>query len=564
VTRKTHDGPKTPHGAAIRHAAPLAAEQLRRRAESRLRRHGARADLPGTQTEARKLLHELQVHQIELELQNEELSQARARAEALLKRYADLYDFAPTGYATIGRDGTIRQINLTAASLLGIERSRLVGRRLDLSLAPSSQPVFAAFLKKTFASAGPESCEAVLLGSRTAPRFVRITAGAARGAEECRIAMEDITDRRLAEQAASRANAEWQRTFDTVPDLIAIIDNRQRITRVNKALADRLGVPPEQCVGRPCHEVLHGLDQPPPYCPHALTCADGKEHAVETHEARLMGDFSISVSSIKDERGAVVGCVHVARDVTESKRAQTQLQEAGKMRSGLISLINHEYANALTNMKLALTLIQGEETTPPDGARSHACEVLERSIENLRGYTTNFLNLHRLESGKFELNLRPTTVRDVVSNALVSLRPLAQAKELRISLQTGFPDGPPAAVRADPECLSVIINNLVTNAIKYTSPGGAVTVSVDPEGKPASEILVSVQDNGIGISKDELERIKSGFYRTPKSRGLARGFGVGLMIVNQLLEKHGSRLDIASEPGKGSRFSFRLPIWQEN
>jgi PAS domain S-box-containing protein len=373
--------------------------------------------------------------------------------------------------------------------------------------------------------------------------------------------LRDITEQKRAEQIMLQAKEEWERTFNTVPDLVAIIDNDQRIVHANKAMADRVGLTPGQCVGRRCFELFHGCEQPPAYCPHPLTCADGKEHDAEVYEKHLGADFLISTNPILDAHGRIAGVVEVARDISVLKLHEKELQEAAKLRSDLISMINHEYANALTSMKLALALLTGSESVAQDQTRGHSYEVLDRAIERLRAYTTNFLNLHRLESGKFALNLRPTAVRAVVLDALVTLRPLAEAKQLRLDIETYFPEALPVAVRADQYCLSLIVSNLVTNAVKYTPNGGSVTICITLEGTSPSRVMLAVEDTGIGMSAEDLEKIKSGFYRAPEGQELAKGFGVGLMVVNQLLEKHGSFLEIESEPGKGSRFSFRLPLW---
>lgn len=121
-----------------------------------------------------------------------------------------------------------------------------------------------------------------------------------------------------------KAKQEWERTFDAVPDLIAIIDNQHRITHVNQAMASRLGVKPEQCVGLACYQAVHGLDHPPTFCPHTLTCADGKEHTAEVHADRLGGDFLVTTTPMHDQEGRFVQSVHVARDITERKRVEEQ------------------------------------------------------------------------------------------------------------------------------------------------------------------------------------------------------------------------------------------------
>src|SRR5664279_2834609 len=141
---------------------PPSPADLRQRAETRLSKKGSETDRLVKNADLRRVLHELQVHQIELELQNEELRSARAELEALLMKYTALYDFAPTGYFTLDREGTIRGLNLAGASLLGTERSKLLNRRFDLLIAAEKRPVFTAFLSHAFESENKEVCETLL------------------------------------------------------------------------------------------------------------------------------------------------------------------------------------------------------------------------------------------------------------------------------------------------------------------------------------------------------------------------------------------------------------------
>lgn len=184
------------------------AAKLRSRAEDYLIAQEAEEEVSRSDDENRRLLHELQVHQIELEMQNEELRQARVETEKALREYTDLYDFAPIGYLTIDRAGTIRGANLTFASLVGVERSRLRGRHFGRFIADEDRSFFSDFLEKIFTSQGKEVCELALLKDGAPPLFVLIEAVADASEQECRAAIIDISPRRQLEAELETLHAD--------------------------------------------------------------------------------------------------------------------------------------------------------------------------------------------------------------------------------------------------------------------------------------------------------------------------------------------------------------------
>ncbi len=128
------------------------------------------------------------------------------------------------------------------------------------------------------------------------------------------------------EELIATARGEWERTFNFIPDPIAIIDRHYRIIWVNRAMADRLGINPDEAAGLTCFEHIHGKRKPPPFCPHSKLLADGQEHTADFHVTRLGGDFLVSVSPLCDTKGQVIGSIHLARDITKSKRTEEVLR----------------------------------------------------------------------------------------------------------------------------------------------------------------------------------------------------------------------------------------------
>ena len=182
-------------------------DQLRRDAEERLDK--VPKPETGDLTEMTRLLHELQVHQIELEMQNDELQQARDSISALVDSYADLYDFAPVGYLTLGPGGNILQANLTAAKMLGTERSQLSNSTLDCFLVDASRKLFRDFMAERFAGKGvATSPDLACMPSPGQAGWIRLEASRATNTLECRVAVVDVSERKRAEDDRRRFEAD--------------------------------------------------------------------------------------------------------------------------------------------------------------------------------------------------------------------------------------------------------------------------------------------------------------------------------------------------------------------
>ena len=270
---------------------------------------------------------------------------------------------------------------------------------------------------------------------------------------------------------------------------------------------------------------------------------DGKEVPIEIglHPLQAGGETFVIASIV---------------DITERKALEQRLRDASQLKSDMLSLVSHEFNNSLTSMGLALILLRENDTVPDQ--RHNLYLILERIQRLLKTTVGNFLNQARMQSGKFRLDIRQIELRRLVAEALELMRPLAEQKGLDLRLEcpeTVFP------VTADPDAMMLVLSNLIGNAIKYTPGPGRVSVRLKPiSGDPPQEVEVSVEDTGIGIAAEDQEAIFRGFYRTGESQKTAKGYGLGLMVCRQIMEGHGSSLQVESRLGQGSCFHFRLPI----
>jgi two-component system, chemotaxis family, sensor kinase Cph1 len=194
------------------------AENLRRKAENQLRKR-TRNDGDSSEDELQRLVHELQVHQIELEMQNEELVRAKEQiAAAADEKYKELYDFAPTAYFTISKGGNILELNLKGACMLGKERQKLINAKLNNFIARDSISVFDDFLRKVFTRKNLETCEIGLVGDPLVQSFVYLTGHVIDDGEQCLLSVFDITQRKIAEAELKNKMDELTRTYKQLED----------------------------------------------------------------------------------------------------------------------------------------------------------------------------------------------------------------------------------------------------------------------------------------------------------------------------------------------------------
>lgn len=229
-----------------------------------------------------------------------------------------------------------------------------------------------------------------------------------------------------------------------------------------------------------------------------------------------------------------------------------------QMKSQFVSLVSHELNNALSVIHAASSQLEETENDRGNLKRQRMYQMIHRQTRSLSTAIKNLLNAGRLETGRLALQKRRMEMADVLRSGLELMEALHQEKQLSVSLE--IPQSP-APVFADPDALTLVVTNLLSNAIKYTPAGGSVTVGMVHERGEKGLVRVFFKDTGIGIQPEEREKIFSGFYRSQAGQRCGRGFGIGLSLAKAIIEAHGGKLEVESEPRKGSTFSFLLPLW---
>ena len=237
-----------------------------------------------------------------------------------------------------------------------------------------------------------------------------------------------------------------------------------------------------------------------------------------------------------------LGRIFVLRDVTRES-------EAERMRTALIATVSHELRSPLAAVQgYTDTLLSGSW----DGATEREfLEIIAASAAKLAGLVDNLLDAAKMEAGVLRLEREPVRLERIVEKVVAHRRALTPKHELRAEIAPDLP-----IADADPVRVEQVITNLVENAIKYSTDGGPITVRV----LGGEMLTVSVSDEGVGIAPEHAERLFERFYRVEGALARAtKGIGLGLYICKSLVEAHGGRIAVWSEPGRGSTFSFTLP-----
>ena len=263
-------------------------------------------------------------------------------------------------------------------------------------------------------------------------------------------------------------------------------------------------------------------------------------------------------SPFRNIEGAIEGIFVIASDVTAQVLAREQVDDlreeaeaANRAKDEFLAMLGHELRNPLSPILTALQLMKLRSADNCERERT----VIERQVNHLTRLVDDLLDVSRIARGKIELKEEIVETAEVVARAIEMASPLLEQRTHTLSVQVPRRG---LAVEGDPTRLSQVISNLLTNAAKYTPPGGHIMIRATEE---AGDVVLRVRDTGIGIAPDVLSRIFDPFVQERQSIDRARGgLGLGLTIVRNLIERHGGTVSVHSDgPGRGSEFVVRLP-----
>ncbi len=549
-----------------------------------------------------RVIHDLQVHQIELEMQNRELREAQHLLEESRSRYADLYDFAPVVYLTLDRSGRILEANLTAVALFGVERSMLVGSPLARIVERADHEALQAHLRRCFDEkvrvSTDVACSAKRLGRIEVQMVSTPVFDGERQVVSCKTVLSDISALKRSEEKLrflAKASGVLASSFEygttlaevarmAVPQfadicLLDVLEGRDHLRRLGDALADpkKRGYqyPPLRPEARsPQNEVLRTGS------PILLADGVGEPYPVEggelEHEPPLRACRAKSAMFVPlAARGQTLGVLTLAMAESDRRYTSADLafaedlasraalaidnallydaaQRAIQAREDVLSIVSHDLKNPLSSIMLGTALVlQPSETTDRRKGRRQI-EAIRRNAARMERMIADLLDLSSIQSGHLSTERREQDIGDVLRESIESLLPMASEHKLRLASVT--PAVPVHAI-CDRERVLQVLSNLIGNAIKFSPEGASIQVSAETR---AGEVRVAVRDEGPGIAPDVVNHVFDRYWRAPERS--KEGRGLGLYIAKGLVEAQGGSIGVESRPGAGSTFFFTLPL----
>lgn len=524
-------------------------EGVRRFAE-----HGEQVELSeGAVREIRELL-------ASFEKMRQAIVQRERRLEYHRQRLQAVLDSVQDAIFVVSPDRTIIDANPAAARIFGYELSEIEGKSVLELLPGLVLGLPDSYLADDSHAGAPIQLNGQGGDERTFP--VEVSVSTVQGGEETlySVLVRDITPQLEREQEIRRRLAEIQVTISLVPGVVVRVDRSGSLEWWNDRLAQLSGLASHLLVQRDFVTLIDEADRPKAERAmiEARKQGEAEFQGRILHYGRSRGPMHLfRIRRLDQESGSLV---MVGVDIEEQLATQRVLREAkdqaealARSRFYFLANMSHEIRTPLNGMLGMLELLKEHVH---EGEAADFLETAERSGEHLLGLLNDILDLSKLEAGQLQLEETEFRLTERIEDLMELFYPRAQSKgiELSWSLEEGVPEW----VRGDPTRIMQILSNLVSNAVKFTEQGHVV---LRVAAAPGERVVFEVEDTGIGIPEEMAKRVFEPFRQAaPDTTRRFGGTGLGLSLVRQLVRRMGGEVTLVSQPGRGSRFTVRLPL----
>ena len=563
---------------------------LRAKAEAKIRaRSHAIQNL--TLEESKSLVHELEVHQVELEMQNEELREAQHRLEEVRDLYTDLFDFAPIGYLVLNEKGIIKNSNLTACDLLGIERSYVIGKPFSAYITNGESRTLFLNLRKAFETSILPSFE-IKMKHKSKGDFTALIQGTITKDQKtkntvCRASLIDITELKQAEilqlehKSLQKEKEKLQEYLNLAPVVFLLIDTKYQVQMINKKGCDLLGFEASEILGKHWFDKFISLadnNRTKPIQHHLVNENGLLKSSYESflkcrnNEMRLMSWTNVS---LLDDRNKHIGTLIAGEDITLRKKLETrqqkytkeleyiveertkELNEAlqqekiiGEMKSAFVSMASHEFRTPLTSILSSTILIEKYNDLKESSNVSRHVDRIKSSVNQLTNILEDFLSMEKLERGIVTTSKYTFDLKAFFMDTIEECNWM-----LKENQNINYIQKDPIEVIMDKKILRNVLLNLISNATKYSQIDVQISTYLNKD-----VLHIDIEDKGMGIPENEHKYLFTKFFRAKNVTNI-QGTGLGLSIVKHYVDLLKGTITFTSKLGVGSTFKLMLPLY---
>jgi PAS domain S-box-containing protein len=534
--------------------------ELRRRAVDSQGPQWSSVDLAAlSQDDIQRAFHELHVHQIELQMQNDELRQTQEALVQSRERYFDLFDAAPVGYVRTSQAGLLQEVNLAVVKMLGVPRTQLVGQPLGRYVYPGHSDIYYRHRMKCVEIDGRCLVEMQMVGADSGPFWVRLETARSQDAQGIfyNSVITDVNEARLATATLNQSEQRYRALFEQATEGILLMSMDGYLIEVNEAFSQMHGYRQEE------FKVAHiqDLDVLGPMVMKGFSDLSGLLEAGQVvhldveHWHRNGSIVSLEVATSRVRLGRESFYLALHRDVTASKAERALLEARSKDLAEknaelerFVYSISHDLKSPLVTVRTFLGYLQRDILTSDADGVAQDIDFVLAATEKMARILDELLQWSRVGHGV--VPHEDVSLQAVVAEVLQLLSGPISARGVVLDVVDE-----PFVLVGDRARLVEVFLNLVDNAVKHMGdqPTPRVVVGVESSG---DQLVFFVRDNGIGIDSRYKERIFNLFEKLDPDSG---GSGVGLALVKRIVEVHGGRIWMESAgPGQGSTFFFTL------